>query len=196
MKIISLFEPFFHNIIHDFYDSEEQSLIWEELEFLNKPGKLLPPDETGDPLSSPNKKAVFLDSLYSHRQFSNILSLNRKIFKILPYLKDNPFSEYIRVSDTDHTMVSYYEDGSYYKSHHDYYVISTTTTFWKEPKKFTGGELKFTEFDYTPEMFHNSIIIFPSYLKHEVTPLKLDDNDGVNGRYSINQFFSIRQSML
>lgn len=193
MEILNFKDPFPHTLIYDFYDEVEQKLIWEELEFLNKPGKLCSPEETGDPLASKNKKSIFLDNLYNYRQVSNILNVNRKIFNILDKIEDSVISKYLNIADTDHTMINYYEDGAYYAPHHDIYVISSITTFWKTPKKFSGGNLTFTEFDYTPKMDYNSMVIFPSFVIHGVTPVELNNNDGINGRYTINQFYSIRQ---
>lgn len=192
MRVENLSEPFFHSIVYDFYNQEEEKLIWQELNFLNKLGKLLPPTETGDPNSSPNKVGVFLDRLYkNHRNFSNILNVNRKIFKIKNLLYENPFSRYLPLVDEDLTMISYYEDGSYYLPHHDSYIISSVTTFWKRPKMFSGGKLTFVEYDYIPEMDHNTMILFPSYEEHEVSEIEMESNDGINGRYTINQFFNI-----
>lgn len=189
MRVENLSEPFFHSIVYDYYNSEEEKLIWQELEFLNKPGKLLPPIETGDPNSSPNKVGVFLDRLYAKKNFSNILNVNRKIFKIKNLLYENPFSRYLNIIDYDLTMISYYEDGSYYLPHHDSYTISSVTTFWKTPKMFSGGELTFTRYKYKPEMPHNTMILFPSYELHEVSEVFMENNDGINGRYTINQFY-------
>jgi Rps23 Pro-64 3,4-dihydroxylase Tpa1-like proline 4-hydroxylase len=192
MRIENLSEPFFHSIVYDFYNPEEEKLIWQELEFLNKLGKLLPPSETGDANSSPNKVGVFLDRLYKNNEnFSNILTVNRKIFKIKHLLSKNPFSRYLTIIDKDLTMVSYYEDESYYLPHHDSYILSSVTTFWRKPKMFSGGQLGFVEYNYFPEMDHNTMILFPSYERHEVSEIQMEENDGINGRYTINQFYTI-----
>ena len=193
MEILNLTNPFPHTIVYDFYNGDEQKLIWEELLFLNKPGKMHSPEMTGDPAASKNKKAIFLDRLYTDRNCSNILNVNRKIFTLIDHIEDMNISNYLKYSDFDETMVSYYEDGAYYDSHYDQFVISAITTFWEEPKKFSGGDLVFTDFDYLPKMKNNTIIIFPSYVFHKVTPISLRYNDGKSGRYTINQFYSIRQ---
>lgn len=191
MEIYNFSEPFKHTIIYNFYTRKEQDLIWEELEFLNKPGKLLSPDKTSDPLSSKNKKGIFLDNLYKQREISNILTLNRKIFNLSNALKSNDYCKYIEVSNIDYTMISYYENESYYLPHHDKSIITSVTTFWRMPKMFDGGDLKFPESNYIPKMDHNTMIIFPSHIKHEVTPVIMNENDGIHGRYTINQFFLI-----
>jgi hypothetical protein len=192
MNLSNLSHPFYHTIIHNFYDDEEQKLIWEELEFLNKPNKLLSPDRTGDLSASFNKRSIFLEELYTYnRQVSNILTVNKKIFNIIDLMKENIFSNYLGINNRYQTMISYYEDKAYYSCHHDSFTMSSVTTFWKEPKKFSGGDLRFVDFDYTPEMYHNSMIIFPSFVNHEVTPVCMENNDGINGRYTINQFYTI-----
>ena len=42
-----LSSPFPHLIIENFYNKKELDLIWEEIKFLTKPGKLLPPEDYG-----------------------------------------------------------------------------------------------------------------------------------------------------
>ncbi len=196
MKIFNYKEPFYHTIIHDYYDKTEEKLIWQEIEFLNQPGKLLTPDKTGDENASLNKVGIFLDDLYHHNEFrklSNILTFNRKIFLINDLLKENIFSKYLMICNHDLTLLSYYGDKSYYKSHYDNFTVSSVTTFWKTPKKFEGGNLIFTEYNYIPELNHNSTIIFPSCEWHSVSPIILEQDDGISGRYSINQFFTFKQ---
>ena len=159
-------------------------------------GKLLPPRETGDPNSSSNKVGVFLDKLYKNqKQFSNILTVNRKIFKIKNLLYENPFSRYLDITDYDLTMISYYENESYYLPHRDCYTISSVTTFWKKPKIFSGGELFFYNYNYCPKMDHNTMILFPSYEDHGVSEIFMENNDGINGRYTINQFYGIIEGL-
>lgn len=196
MRIENLSEPFYHTIIYDYYNSEEEKLIWQELEFLNKKGKLLPPLVTGDPNASPNKVGVFLNQLYRDKKnFSNILNVNKKIHKIKNLLSENIFTNYLNIVDYETTMISYYEDESYYLAHHDCYVLSSVTTFWKTPKQFSGGNLIFTKHRYCPKMDHNTMILFPSYEIHEVSDISMEVNDGVNGRYTINQFYAITSGL-
>lgn len=180
--------------MQDFYSENEQNEIWQELEFLNQPGKLLSPNRTGDPDASPNKLGLFLDHFYGeNRQISNILTINRKIFNISKEFNFNPFLDYLNICDKDETMISYYGNDSYYKSHHDMYVISSITLFHKQPKKFSGGNLMFNEHGYIPDMKHNTMIIFPSFEKHSVSVVKVNGDNKSDGRYTINQFFTFCQ---
>ena len=75
-------EPFPHLILYDFYNQEELDLIWEELKFYTKPGKLLPAKDYGGVVDKTNAHALILDDVYQkgHRGVSDILITNRKIF--------------------------------------------------------------------------------------------------------------------
>ena len=86
--------PFPHLILHNFYNREELDLIWEELNFYTKPGKLLEAKDFGGIVDATNSRAIVLDQVYNdysdgncdvlgnpdYRPLSNILTVNRKIF--------------------------------------------------------------------------------------------------------------------
>ena len=61
--------PFPHLIIDNFYNPEELELIWEELNFYTKPGKLLEAKDYGGVVGYTNAKALMLDSVY--KDYSN-----------------------------------------------------------------------------------------------------------------------------
>jgi Rps23 Pro-64 3,4-dihydroxylase Tpa1-like proline 4-hydroxylase len=89
-----------------------------------------------------------------------------------------------------YTLLSYYEDKHYYKTHHDDCTVSSLTWLYKEPKKFSGGELTFTDFGYTVECKCNNTILFPSQIRHSVSEVSIDpEHRGKGfGRYCISQF--------
>ena len=197
MIVENLSEPFWHTIIYDFYTPEEEKLIWQELDYLDLPNKpLLHASETGDP-EAVNRSRLFLDNLYgyNYRHFSKILNItSRKIFsqEFLDLTKSNPFSNHLKYSNTDSTLVSYYKNKSSYPLHFDVTTLSSITTFWKKPQKFTGGHLVFGEYNYIPEMDHNTLIFFPGFVKHSVTETIIDEEDELagNSRYSITKFYT------
>ena len=63
--------------------------------------------------------------------------------------------------------------------------------FYKEPKKFSGGELIFPKYDYQLTCKNNSIILFPGWVEHAVNEVKIENSDYYDGwgRYSITSFF-------
>ena len=182
--------PFYHTIIHDYFTPEERELIWDELETLHS--KLEGPEVTGDPRASMLKRGLYLDHEYENRRNeSNIFSISRKIFDLekLGQLKENIFSKYLNVCNLDYTLLNYYPTQSNYKDHRDVSVLSSTICLWKEPKQFTGGNLFFKQYNYTPLMMNNSMILFPGFELHEI--LDTEVTKETFGRYAISQFYLI-----
>lgn len=185
MRIHNLETPFPHTIIYDYYSPREASLILQELQSLQP--QMSDKTETGDPRSN-NMLGLSLDWFYQKdRSQSNILNFNRQIFNITDKLIENKFMNYLDMVNEDLTQVNYYPDGSEYLHHADHAVISAVTTFWDSPKTFSGGKLYFKEYDYTPYMENNTIVLFPSFEQHEVTKVQ------GTGRYSVNQFFFVNR---
>ena len=58
------YKPFPHLIIRNFYNQEELDLIWEELKFYTKPGKLLSAKDYYGVVDYTNAKALLLDEIY------------------------------------------------------------------------------------------------------------------------------------
>ena len=205
-------EPFPHLIVEDFYTEEELELIWEELTFYTKPGKLLTAKDFGGVVDKTNSHALAIDCIYlnnegkkgpdgqtgvNYRLISNILTVNRKLFtsgvlnyfaKIHPCCAIAPFSNY------DCTKVRYYHNGEYYEAHTDKSMqFLAFSYFHKEPKKFTGGEVYFPEYgDYQFPCNNNSMIILPGWVQHGVKEVSIEDSDYYDGwgRYAITSFFT------
>ena len=191
-------EPFPHLIIENFYDDEELDLIWEELKFYTKPGKLLEAKDFGGVVDKTNSHALCLDDVYekeTYRSLSNILTVNRKLFtsdtlKILAEIHD--CCSIATDCNYDITKVRYYHDGEYYKPHTDRaFHFLAFSYFNREPKKFSGGELYFPKYEYKYGCENNSMIIFPGWVQHGVSEVKIKDSDYYDGygRYSITSFF-------
>ena len=190
-------KPFPHLIVNNFYNDEELELIWEELKFYTKPGKLLEAKDYGGVVEKTNHRALQLDVIYDgYRDLSNILTVNRKLFtsKILDVFAEIHESCWIApMSDYDITKVRYYHDKEYYEAHTDKsFQFLAFSYFYKEPKKFTGGELFFPKHNYELTCENNSIIILPGWVKHGVKEVKIEDSNYYDGwgRYSITSFFT------
>ncbi len=130
-------EPFPHLVLHNFYNKEELNLIWEELNFYTKPGKLLEAKDFGGIIDATNSKAIMLDQLYkdysdntredivgspNYRSLSNILTVNRKLFDsgVLDiFSKIHDCVSLATETTHDVTKVRYYHDGEYYEPHTD-----------------------------------------------------------------------------
>lgn len=188
MQIITLFEPFPHYIIHDFFTGSELNAAWDEINMLHKTNSFKDNKHTADP-SSRNKIGVILDEYYKDdRSKSNILTAYNKLFQLDSLIENKHLYKFVLNSNYDSTFLSYYLNGGCYLPHEDFSVMSTVFTLWKEPKQFNGGDLWFPENNYTPTLHSNSLIIFASHQIHEVKPIESNDNDIGSSRYSISKF--------
>ena len=160
-------------------------------------------------------KGIFLDNLYQERKYSNILTVNRKLYQNFNNITSNCKSWWFKcitgsfnIIDRDTTLVSYYEDSDYYKSHWDSCIVTTLTWIYKEPKVFTGGDLIFNSENISPSNFqhplnlmgspekievkNNRMVVFPSMVPHQVIPIKMDSNykNKGMGRFCITNFLN------
>ncbi|MEC7229554.1 MAG: 2OG-Fe(II) oxygenase [Candidatus Thermoplasmatota archaeon] len=193
-------EPFPHMVFHNFYTNEELELIWEELKFYTKPNKLLDVEEYQGVVGYTKAKALQLDVVYKENRFlSNILEVSRKVFddQILePFSKISDCCTLAKNANYDHTKVRYYHNGDCYKPHTDsYFEFLAFSYFYKEPKRFEGGNLIFPKYDYEFSCDHNSLIIMPAWVEHGVSEVKIKDSDYYEGygRYAITHFFGCKQ---
>ena len=188
-------EPFPLMIIENFYNESELEHVWEELNFLTKPGKLMDAKDYGGVIGSTNAKALVLDDVYQNRQISNILTVNRKLFTsgvIDNFSEIHPCCKIAKWSNWDITKVRYYHDGEFYDPHTDKdFQFLAFSYFYKEPKKFSGGDLIFPEYDFEISCDNNSMVIFPGWVEHGVRKVTIKDSEYYegNGRYSITSFF-------
>lgn len=190
-------------VIDDFYDEDAVEKIWNEICFLSNDDKLLDPSKTGsawDDIDESEKrlkkknKGIFLDEVYRQREVSNILIENRKVFSdvvVDKLVEIHPIFRYFRICNSDHTLLSYYENSDYYEPHFDSAFISICSWFYKRPKKFEGGSLSF-ENGLSVDCKFNRTTIFPSILNHAVDEIIIDEeNKNKNlGRYTITQLLS------
>lgn len=181
-------EPVPHCIIRQVYSDDDKEKIFREIEFLKT--RLKGPHFTGSALfpdgnSKKRNTGMFLEETYGLPQFSDIVSINRKIFPlVVDNVKDKHWVyRYLTGNAVKvNTLLSSYNEDDYYKSHIDQGVLTCISYLWREPKTFQGGDLYFG--DYRVPIENNSILLFPSCTEHEVK------NVMGHGRYSITQFIS------
>tara|TARA_R100001443_G_scaffold1393_1_gene5201 strand:- start:64 stop:765 length:702 start_codon:yes stop_codon:yes gene_type:complete len=210
-------------VVDNFYDESELNLIWREFDFLLD--KLFSPevvaknatsaatDGNGEILKKNN--SVFLDEIYQCREFSDILQCNRKLFhRFAEILKENKswwfqcLREDAASLNEDTTLVSYYEDNGYYKAHWDKALLTSCTWFYREPKCFDGGDFILNapywkehvlNNSYPPatiESKNNRIVLFPSFIPHQVTPISIKEqhkNERGVGRFTITNFLGSKE---
>jgi Rps23 Pro-64 3,4-dihydroxylase Tpa1-like proline 4-hydroxylase len=181
------------------YTEDELRLIWQELEFLTYSSKLeeagvyagAAKNHVGEYQS--NAKVLLLDSVYQKREYSNILTVNRKLFTdgfLQIYSELSPELKFVSLVNGDVTKIRYYQDGEYFNPHSDmFHCYTALSYFYKEPKQFSGGELFFPLHDYEFDCEHNSMILFQGYIEHAVKEVKIDEIPfSGNSRYCMTQF--------
>ena len=201
-------EPFPLMVINNFYNQQELDLIWKELDFYTAPNKLLSVENYGGVVGYTNAKAIVLDDLYKNyeknekgvnfRNISNILTVNRKLFKsgvLDTFSSIHGCVSIANKTNHDITKVRYYHDGQYYDPHTDKSTMFLAFSyFYKEPKKFVGGDLEFPKYDFKLPCDNNSMVIFPGWVEHGVRKVKIKNSDYYDGwgRYAITSFFGCK----
>ena len=190
-------QPFIENpafpfiVIDEFYDKKEEELIWQELEFYsgkytdvdqdtsgNRPKALDRVSEAGKLRNSSNR--IYLDQVYTQgsRHFSNILNVYGKITSedVMKVVRDNmPTAPILEHSNCDLSQISYYDSGDFYDAHVDFYGYSVMVWFFKEPKRFVGGNFMLSGPNKLIECEHNRLVMIPSYYMHSVTPITMEE---------------------
>lgn len=196
--------PFPHIVGVDFFTTDELAAIQEELKFLFSPRKLYEPGVhhgAGGAGGLTASRALCLEEAYRIREISNILTVYKNILQEPEIQRaSDEWPSYLRLMSIERvvTKVRYYHNGDGYAPHtdlrNDFLLFSY---FHTEPKKFSGGEVHFPEYDYTFPCDNNTLIIIPGYIQHEVLPVHIEKSaywDG-DGRYCISQFLSIDQTL-
>ena len=189
-------------VVDNFYNKEEQSLIWTELDshkenFVVDEGianRGVAKNNNGKPIA--NLSRIYLDELYENkRERSSILHCYQKLFTreiINKYKEKTLAARTYDITNTDWSQVSYYENNNNYDKHFDEFMHSVLIWFYRKPKRFDGGDLIFTDLNETVKCKHNRMILFPSYYYHKVNNVTMKEqckNKGL-GRFCLTHFFS------
>ena len=204
LQITLYANPFPLMVVENFYNKEELSLIWEELNFYTKPEKLLDAEGYGGIVDHTNAKALLLDEIYTkqYRNVSNILTMNRKLFQcgvLDKFSEIHGCCSIANQSNSDITKVRYYHDKEYYDPHTDKgFQFLAFSYFYKEPKKFTGGDLIFPKYDFKVPCENNTMVVFPGWVEHGVRKVNIENSDYFDGwgRYCISSFFCCANDLM
>lgn len=203
MKITNYENPFPLITIENTFAVDELNLIWDEIKFLYYSKKFNSPEKTGsaydtvdgEKIYKKNNSGLWISEIYKEFDFSNIYKCGRKLIENKEEIYNNHPSWFFKniFFNQDNTLISYYEDGNYYHPHTDSAFLTCLTWFYKQPKKFEGGNLTFTDYNITIEVSNNYTVIFPSIIKHEVSKISMKPEhlDDLNGRICVTQFFGL-----
>jgi len=186
-------------VVDNFYSDFELQIVWKELEYYSSlPNEYKDRAETTVVATSQGKVLgksyrVYLSELYTEKglKYSHITNLSYKlkdhtkeIENVLP--NGRQFKDMNMVYD----LISYYGPDDYYDTHYDLYQFTCLIWLYKEPKKFTGGDLFFPELNKNIQLKNNRMIFFPGYLLHKVDKINMSKQDFENGygRYTVTHF--------
>ena len=102
-----------------------------------------------------------------------------------------PYVRSFYSSNSDSSILSYYEENDHYKPHHDTFLWTCLIWMVREPKLFDGGNFKFDEPDIEIKLKNNRMVFFPCCYLHSVSPIKFHTqpkNIGY-GKYTITHFY-------
>jgi len=179
-------------VIENFYTEDELNLMWNEFDSFHNKEFLT--SSTGsartiDYIPLKKSKGTWLDEKTNSN--SQILKFSKKV-KENHHLYSEYDREYSVLSDcVCSTLISYYGDGDYYKPHEDTTLFTACTYFFKEPKKFSGGNFLLNNYNIEIEIKNNMLIIFPGKYTHQARKVELKKEFKGYGRYCISQFFNI-----
>lgn len=208
MRLRETVFPYDMLIFDDFYTDEEQSWMWNELEYLYKANAFLEPENTlsavyDDGSLKKQNRAVFLTKLYpeDYYQQSALIMVPRMRFlseEIISMMEEkNPTHGILKNVNRVSPLVSYYENTDHYDFHYDESAYSTLSYFIKDQSAFTGGEIVFrvNEEELVLPVKHNMAILFPSCYTHAVRDVVMDQSrqGQMLGRFCISQFLLIER---
>lgn len=176
----------------------EKELVKMENEFIRYKPLFQPPDKTGSAWNDKDTKcpikknnAVFLDNILNEPFASDIVQItNTKMMRreLWERLMENEVAfSYFRSNLGATYLLSYYEDSDEYKEHADSSIFTWLVWLNQEPKRFTGGDL-ILQGKKKIEFQRGRVVIFPGYVRHEVTPVKLTGVGELPGRCVISIF--------
>lgn len=207
--------PFFHIIIHDVFSEEENKKIFDEA-IKNKKLFKAATIFSGMDKKFRDNKVAYYDQIYlDNRKNSTLIVNTEKLFqqdvKFREVLSSSPPPFYDFGSTNFHeTQVSRYGDKQEkYHWHVDRYTNFTRTIsivyyFFKEPRKWSGGEFQFTNSpiykgkileekanikSIIPE--NNMMVVFAGNYPHQVLPTK-SPRKFDEGRFSMNCWIGIQ----
>jgi hypothetical protein len=183
-------------IVDDWYSQEEEKFVWNELIYFYGINQFQKAEENcaeDNGITKAKGNRLYYDLIFKDKKYSYINKMlykvrNKDFHKVIEDVM--PIGKIFKHTDFDNTLINYYEHGDEYKSHYDYVTFTMLIFFYKQPKKFSGGDLYFEENNVTVECKHNRMVLFPGYYLHQVKRVMMSDNDfnSMNGRFSITHF--------
>lgn len=200
MKITPVKEKDFgYVVIENLFSKDELESIWKEIFYLDHVMDLskVKRIRSSNSRHDSDGKSVFtgdgvvVDSVYTDREYSPILTFNRRLWfdeVVNAMSESHPANETYGMCSADQTFLNRYKNYQGYGKHKDNASFTSITTLLHNPEQIDGGRFKFVDYNITFERANNVCIIFPSWVMHEAEEIKsLNLETGVR-RYSVSMF--------
>ena len=178
-------------LIKNFFNQEKLQKVKDELNQITP--YLRDSSMTGaaakDNVLSVKRKGLFIKEANFLRGNTGIHSIFDKIidpFFVQELCSKSWVFQYLQNSHIASTLISLYEEGDEYKPHQDKSVLSII--YYIFDGEFEGGDFYMDNVKIPIE--NNSLIIFPSCVRHAVSPLT-----GKGKRWSITTFFNLKSDL-
>ena len=201
VKVVNDNPTFPFLVIDNWYTPEEEKAVWKELDFYS----VTPKDQidraentivarNSDGSSKSKAYRFYIEDFYKKREISPIINYMYKqktpeFHKIIGECM--PYARSFFSSNSDSSLLSYYEEDDHYKPHHDVFLWTCLVWMVKEPRLFNGGDFKLNEPDIEVKLKNNRMVMFPCCYLHSVSPVKFhtQPKEIGYGRYTITHFY-------
>lgn len=182
--------------LQNIFSERDMNEMLFEADWIRQGNKLRDPNHTGaarrpDGSSKKQNNGIYLNGFYGvpERPNSAILKNTQTALEKIKHSKEVSENWFLlnllRFNFYSSELLSYYESSDHYESHNDLSIYTFLFWMYKEPKGFSGGQLKFTDYDVTFEADKNCGLLFPGSVNHEVLPITNNNVGEGFGRYSI-----------
>ena len=201
VKVVNDNPTFPFVVVDNWYTPNEEKAVWKELDFFSATPKVQIDRaentivaRNSDGSSKSKAYRFYIESFYQKRELSPILNCMYKqrtpefrniISECMPYARS------FLSSNSDSSLLSYYEENDHYESHHDTFLWTCLIWMVREPRLFNGGDFKLNEPDIEVKLKNNRMVMFPCCYLHSVSPVKFhtQPKEIGYGRYTITHFY-------
>jgi len=192
-------------VIDNWYTPDEEKAVWSELDLYSHIAPTRSEDTNGIARDENNsalaKSFRWYQYDYYNDEYFHQFPIENSLYKVRTQefhdqlMFAEPYYRSLAASNSNTGLISYYEEGDEYKPHFDAYAWTHLVWFYKEPKKFIGGDFTINEANITIECKHNRAIFFPSCFLHSVDKVKMIEKMPFgHGRWTITHFYYSRRS--
>jgi len=140
-------------VIDNWYTPKEEKNIWKELDWYSSHSHIDRAENTivarrKDGTSLSKAYRFYVNDYYNQKGYekshvANYMYKQRmpEFHKIVSECK--PYSRSFLTSNSDTSLISYYEEDDHYEPHHDTFLWTMCIWFVREPRLFGGGDFDF-----------------------------------------------------